>query len=141
MSRLVAHQCAGKKVNYPRLDDILPVPLYCRTENQKESAQIESRDVVNYILANQKLLPQTPLLLTLFRNSFYRQLSHLKRLNLVPPTISVRPLNTTSSLLKMSEITHPTIKDGWFREISDMYVRPAPLPLSPLTCAGGLAKP
>ena len=26
----------------------------------------------------------------------------------------------------MSEITHPTIKDGWFREISDMYVRPCP---------------
>ena len=96
--------------------------MHCRTEKRKESAQIESRDVVNYILANQKLLPQTSLLLPLFRNSFYRQLSHLQRLNLVHPTIGVRPLNTTSTLLKMSEITHPTIKDGWFREISDMYV-------------------
>jgi hypothetical protein len=26
----------------------------------------------------------------------------------------------------MTEITHPTIKDGWFREISDMYALPIP---------------
>ncbi|KAA8565086.1 hypothetical protein EYC84_010840 [Monilinia fructicola] len=28
---------------------------------------------------------------------------------------------SSRSVAKMSEITHPTIKDGWFREISDMW--------------------
>merc|ERR1712144_37652 len=36
-----------------------------------------------------------------------------------PDTFQKQSFSTFTS--KMSEITHPTIKDGWFREISDMW--------------------
>lgn len=37
------------------------------------------------------------------------------------PSKSIRRLTTPPSSIMSAEITHPTIKDGWFREISDMW--------------------
>ncbi|KAI4142827.1 MAG: hypothetical protein L6R39_004800 [Caloplaca ligustica] len=45
----------------------------------------------------------------------------LSKFTLVTNPLRLRPLFVGRKCEKMSEITHPTIKDGWFREISDMW--------------------
>lgn len=47
------------------------------------------------------------------RNAYHSRCSFLKQ--------SSHFHTTTRSLLTMAEITHPTIQDGWFREISPMW--------------------
>ncbi|KAB8290161.1 hypothetical protein EYC80_011030 [Monilinia laxa] len=55
--------------------------------------------------------------LNIFRTRSLKLLSSYPRYNLsfLPNKFSAR------SVAKMSEITHPTIQDGWFREISNMW--------------------
>ncbi|KAH8599438.1 spermidine synthase-like protein [Bisporella sp. PMI_857] len=59
-----------------------------------------------------KPFPSLPSAATHRRRQYRKQLSDSQTL---------LHIQNSSSQLAMSEITHPTIKDGWFREISDMW--------------------